>query len=86
MLDFGGDKTPPFLSGVAERGIELLLGHPEPLASQLRAILASAGDAGVRVLIPMVDRVEQLRAVARGASRRNSDRSRAGSQLRLSAR
>ena len=63
VLDFGGDKTPPFLTGVSERGIGLLLGHPEALASQLRAILATSGDAGVRVLIPMVDRVEQLRAV-----------------------
>ncbi len=29
-----------------ERGIELLLGHPEALAAQLRAIVATAGDAG----------------------------------------
>ena len=52
-----------FSPGWPERGIGLLLGHPDALASQLRAILASSDEAEVRILIPMVDRVEQLRAV-----------------------
>jgi phosphoenolpyruvate-protein kinase (PTS system EI component) len=60
VLDFGGDKTPPYLTGVAERGIALLLAHPEPFAAQLRAILASAGDAHLRILLPMVDGPEQV--------------------------
>ena len=60
VLDFGGDKTPPFLSGVSERGIELLLGHRDHLAAQLRAILASAGSSDLRILFPMVARVDQV--------------------------
>jgi phosphoenolpyruvate-protein kinase (PTS system EI component) len=60
VLDFGGDKTPPFLSGVQERGIELLLRHGHHLSAQLRAILASAGSSELRVLLPMVAGVEQV--------------------------
>lgn len=63
VLDFGGDKTPPFLRGTRARGIALLLAAPDALAAQLRAILAAAGDAQVRILLPMVDRpVELMRA------------------------
>ena len=29
VLDFGADKSPPFLNDVPQRGIELLLAHPE---------------------------------------------------------
>ena len=43
VLDFGGDKTPPFLAGIEQRGIALLLAYPDRLAAQLRAIVASAG-------------------------------------------
>jgi phosphoenolpyruvate-protein kinase (PTS system EI component) len=60
VLDFGGDKTPPFLAGVEERGIELLLQHPGHLAAQLRAIVASAGGSELRVLFPMVASVDQI--------------------------
>ena len=38
VLDFGADKTPPFLAGTHERGLELLLARPDALAAQLRAI------------------------------------------------
>ena len=43
VLDFGGDKVPPFLSGEPRRGIELLLAHPGALRAQLAAIASSAG-------------------------------------------
>jgi phosphoenolpyruvate-protein kinase (PTS system EI component) len=60
-LDFGADKSPPFLAGTAERGLELLLGHSDALVGQLRAILLlAAGGRDVRVLLPMVDSPEQL--------------------------
>jgi phosphoenolpyruvate-protein kinase (PTS system EI component) len=62
-LDFGGDKSPPFLSGVAERGVGLMLAHPEELASQLRAIVAAAGRARLRVLLPLVRTGADLRDV-----------------------
>jgi len=73
VLDFGGDKTPPFLrrtgrapSGTSaahaddERGIALLLGAPDALSAQLRAI----GTAdGVRILLPLVRDAADVEAV-----------------------
>jgi phosphoenolpyruvate-protein kinase (PTS system EI component) len=52
VLDFGGDKLPPFLAGERERGTRLLLRHPEALAAQLRAIVGLRGD--VRVMFPLI--------------------------------
>jgi len=64
LLDFGGDKTPPFLRGVTERGIALLLAHPDALAAQLRAIAARIARGGdVRVLIPLVSSTDEVEAV-----------------------
>jgi phosphoenolpyruvate-protein kinase (PTS system EI component) len=63
VLDFGSDKTPPFLAGTQERGLTLLLDRPESLSAQLRAILRTAGAAELRILIPLVESVQQLRAV-----------------------
>jgi len=62
LLDFGGDKTPPFLRGTRDRGVELLLRAPQALADQLAAIVAF-GAHQVRILIPMVSGVDQVRAV-----------------------
>jgi phosphoenolpyruvate-protein phosphotransferase len=62
-LDFGADKTPPFLRGIEERGLTLMLAHPEALAAQLRAILAAGAETFVRILLPMVEDAEQVRAV-----------------------
>jgi phosphoenolpyruvate-protein kinase (PTS system EI component) len=70
-LDFGADKTPPFLAGIDERGIALLLAHEDALAAQLRALLRVAGSASLRVLLPLVESADQVRAVRallRGAS------------------
>lgn len=60
VLDFGGDKTPPFLRGNDARGIALLLGAPDALAAQLRAIGAAEG---TRVLLPLVRGPEDVDAV-----------------------
>jgi phosphoenolpyruvate-protein kinase (PTS system EI component) len=54
VLDFGGDKLPPFLRAEPRRGIELLLAYPGALRAQLAAIVEAAGEADVRVLLPMV--------------------------------
>jgi len=54
LLDFGGDKTPPFLRSVNERGVELLLRSPRALRDQLAAIVESGERTRLRVLIPMV--------------------------------
>jgi phosphoenolpyruvate-protein phosphotransferase len=60
VLDFGVDKSPPFLQDVPERGIELLLRHREAFVSQLRAILLAGQRHEVRILLPMVETVAQL--------------------------
>jgi phosphoenolpyruvate-protein kinase (PTS system EI component) len=64
VLDYGGDKLPPFLDGARERGIGLLLQAPEALGAQLRAILESAAGAELRVLVPMVGSTAELVSVA----------------------
>jgi phosphoenolpyruvate-protein kinase (PTS system EI component) len=60
VLDFGADKSPPFLHDVAERGLELLLAHPDALIAQLRAILLVSSHHDIRILLPMVDQPRQL--------------------------
>jgi phosphoenolpyruvate-protein phosphotransferase len=64
VLDFGGDKTPPFLTGDPRRGIELLLGEREALYAQLRAIVRAGANAQLRVLAPMVQSPVELAATA----------------------
>jgi phosphoenolpyruvate-protein kinase (PTS system EI component) len=54
VLDFGGDKLPPFLGRDPRRGIELLLAHPGAFRAQLAAIAALADRADVRLLLPLV--------------------------------
>jgi phosphoenolpyruvate-protein kinase (PTS system EI component) len=69
VLDFGGDKTPPFLSGEAERGIALLLKHRDALEAQLEAIVQAAEGVALRVMLPMVTSaadVEVVRALLPG--------------------
>jgi phosphoenolpyruvate-protein kinase (PTS system EI component) len=63
LLDFGGDKTPPFLRGTHGRGVELLLGEPAALSAQLQAILDAGEDTQLRVLIPMVSEPGHVRAI-----------------------
>jgi len=63
ILDFGGDKTPPFLRGTHARGVDLLLSEPDALSAQLQAILDAGAETQLRVLIPMVTEPGQVRAV-----------------------
>ena len=63
VLDFGADKTPPLLAGTHERGLELLLAHPDALDAQLRAVVDAGRDTELRVLLPMVETAEQVHAV-----------------------
>jgi phosphoenolpyruvate-protein kinase (PTS system EI component) len=63
LLDFGGDKTPPFLAGSTARGIALLLGAPAALAAQARAVVAAGVAAELRVLLPLVEDPAQVAAV-----------------------
>jgi multiphosphoryl transfer protein len=57
LLDFSGDKIPPFLGGEelpAGAGLAALLTHRSALAAQLRAILDAGREANLEILIPMV--------------------------------
>lgn len=60
VLDFGADKAPPFLHDGSQRGLELLLAHPDAFIPQLRAILLAAQRHDIRILLPMVDEPRQL--------------------------
>jgi len=62
-LDFGADKTPPFLAGIAERGLALTLAHASALAAQMRAIARTGEGTELRVLLPLVESGDQVRAV-----------------------
>jgi multiphosphoryl transfer protein len=67
-LDAGADKPLPALPMPPEanpflgvRGIRLALERPDVLATQLRAILRVAADQPVKVMLPMVATVEEIR-------------------------
>ncbi|HUR86913.1 MAG TPA: putative PEP-binding protein [Solirubrobacteraceae bacterium] len=64
VLDFGADKTPPFLAGAEARGLALLLRSPDALAAQLRAVLRAGRDCRLRVLLPMVEGSRELEEAA----------------------
>ena len=62
-LDFGGDKTPPFLDGTRARGLALTLEHPTALAAQLCAVVHAGAETRLRILLPLVESAQQVRAV-----------------------
>jgi phosphoenolpyruvate-protein kinase (PTS system EI component) len=57
-LDFAPDKLPPFLDGRSYAGQP----PPEALAAQLRAIVAAGAGTALRVMLPMVQSADQIRA------------------------
>ncbi|NWF79946.1 MAG: phosphoenolpyruvate--protein phosphotransferase [Chloroflexi bacterium] len=69
-LDVGGDKHLPALPLPAEanpflgwRGIRIGLSRPEILLPQLRALLRAGAEADIRILLPMITSVAELRQV-----------------------
>jgi phosphoenolpyruvate-protein kinase (PTS system EI component) len=60
-LDFGADKTPPFLQGIEARGLRLALSHPSAFVAQLRAILEAGRKTSLRILLPLVESERQFR-------------------------
>lgn len=67
-LDLGGDKTVPTLASGGEenpqlgwRSIRISLTHQESFRAQLRAILRSSSFGNVRLLLPMISSLEELR-------------------------
>jgi phosphoenolpyruvate-protein kinase (PTS system EI component) len=61
-LDFGADKTPPFLRGNGGRGIALMLEHQDALVAQLAAILRAGEGTQLRIMLPLVESPPQLLA------------------------
>jgi phosphotransferase system enzyme I (PtsP) len=69
-LDIGGDKVIPYFRGADEenpalgwRAIRLALDRPGLIRTQLRALLRAASGQELRMMIPMVTEVAELRAV-----------------------
>lgn len=96
LLDIGSDKILPYLPLPAEanpslgqRGMRLLLAHPEILHVQLRAILRVSAEYPVSILFPMVNGIEDLRAAKRAIEKAKADLVREGrpfdSAIRLGA-
>jgi len=70
LLDIGGDKPVAYLAATHEdnpmlgvRGIRLALQHPELLECQLRAMAAVRPAGQLRIMIPMVSAVDEIRQV-----------------------
>jgi phosphoenolpyruvate-protein kinase (PTS system EI component) len=65
LLDFSGDKIPPFLAGRPGRGLGLtaLLSEAGVLRDQLSAIVLAGRKTQLAVLVPMVRSVDEVRQV-----------------------
>jgi phosphoenolpyruvate-protein phosphotransferase len=68
VLDFGGDKVPPFLarelpagSGPHVRGLPALLAAEDALAAQLRAAVDLGRRSRLGILVPMVTSLREVR-------------------------
>ena len=69
-LDIGGDKTTPGIAVPKEdnpflgwRGIRLCLDRPDVFKPQLRALLRAGAAGNLKVMVPMVSDVGEIRAV-----------------------
>jgi phosphotransferase system enzyme I (PtsP) len=69
-LDIGSDKVVPYFQAIKEenpalgwRAVRLALDRPGLLRTQLRALLKAAGGVELKIMIPMVTEVQELRAV-----------------------
>jgi phosphotransferase system enzyme I (PtsI) len=69
-FDLGGDKFPMFLHMPQEenpflgwRAIRVLLDEPELFRTQLRALLRATAHGDVRIMLPLVNDVEEVRQV-----------------------
>jgi phosphoenolpyruvate-protein kinase (PTS system EI component) len=63
LLDFSGDKVPPFLGHGQEQGLAALLHAPGALEDQLRAILRAGAGTWLAVLVPMVTSPDEVAGV-----------------------
>ncbi|HEY6870523.1 MAG TPA: phosphoenolpyruvate--protein phosphotransferase [Novosphingobium sp.] len=70
LLDIGGDKPAPYLPigpeenpALGLRGIRVSLARRDVLQSQLRAILRATAAGDLRIMAPMIARLDELRAL-----------------------
>jgi len=63
LLDFSGDKVPPFLKNHKQQGLTALLNNPKALAAQLTAIVRAGHATRLSVLVPMVRSLDEVAAV-----------------------
>jgi phosphoenolpyruvate-protein kinase (PTS system EI component) len=88
LLDFSGDKIPPFLPA-GKAGLAALLSQPAALASQLRAALIAGRDTDLAILIPMVAATQEIAivrdAIAAVAAELGTARPRLGIMVELAA-
>jgi len=68
LIDLGGDKVLPLAHRepnpfLGWRGVRILLDKPDLLRPQLRAMLRASAEGPVRLLIPMVTELGELRAI-----------------------
>lgn len=68
VLDFGGDKVPPFLTSVLPevagphmRGLPALLRAEDALGAQLRAALEAGRECKLGILLPMITSIREVR-------------------------
>jgi len=68
-IDIGGDKVLPYFKGVGHeenpalgwRAVRLTLDRPGLLRTQMRALLKAAGGRELRVMLPMVTEISEIR-------------------------
>ena len=70
LLDIGGDKPLPFLRlpttsnpALGRRGVRVLLDYPQLVRTQMGAILRLSLEQRIRVLVPMITLVDDLRTM-----------------------
>ncbi|MDZ7962406.1 MAG: phosphoenolpyruvate--protein phosphotransferase [Aulosira sp. DedQUE10] len=68
-LDVGGDKPLPYIKVAPEmnpflgwRGIRLCLDHPDLFKTQLRAILRASHGHNIKIMLPMIASITEVRA------------------------
>lgn len=88
LLDFSGDKIPPFLTG-GRAGLAALLSNPRALGGQLRAVLRSGRETRLSVMVPMVSSVDEMAqvrsALAEAAAEVGADTPELGMMVELAA-
>lgn len=70
LFDLGGDKFPMFLNMPEEenpflgwRAVRVLLDEPELFRTQIRAVLRATAHGDVRIMVPLVNDVEEIQQV-----------------------